>query len=231
MEHTPEDVNLYLVDFGGGLLTTLAPLPSVGDVVVPEEGEKLDCLLHFLVRELHVRARHFAHVDANTLSAYRTKTGRAMPAIIVVLDDYDAFASVCSGVVDQLTLLVREGGNFGIHVVLSAAAPSSLGAQIRNSVNLTVALQLTDPAEYGVAVGNPGGLRLPSIPGRGLVKGTPPFEFQAALPVQGSTQTRCKATLQALVGQISRAWPESNARASPIPVCSAEETEQGTPTG
>jgi S-DNA-T family DNA segregation ATPase FtsK/SpoIIIE len=230
MEHTPEEVNLYLVDFGGGLLTPFAPLPSVGDVILPGESEKADGLLHFLLKELDVRRQLFAQADVNTLAAYRNRTGQPMPAIVLVVDDYDAFARIYSEMVDQLTALFQAGGSFGIHVVLSAAAASSVGSSIRDNANVTVAFQLMDPTEYGPSVGYTGLLRPLPVPGRGLVRGTPPLEFQAALPVAGSAGTESSAALKALVKQISRAWPESKPRARPILVSSTNQVEHGNPS-
>ncbi|MBM4430091.1 MAG: type VII secretion protein EssC, partial [Chloroflexi bacterium] len=216
LAHTPEEVNLYLLDFGGRLLTLFEPLPHVGGVVLGDDAERLERLLRFLQRELEMRKDRFAAAGVSTLEAYRRTTGEAVPAIVVILDNYNAFATTYPDAEEQLAQLSREGGGLGIHLVLTATSVSTVKTKISGNISLSVALQLTDRSEYSMVVGRTEGLEPAAIPGRGLVKGIPPLEFQTALPVQAPGEAERTGALKALIKRLADAWPGPRAR--PIPV-------------
>src|SRR5207237_9215637 len=45
LDHSPEDLNMYLLDFGGRLLTSFTELPHVGGVVLADDKERVQRLL------------------------------------------------------------------------------------------------------------------------------------------------------------------------------------------
>ena len=207
LAHSPEEVQLYLLDFGGRMLSAFAPLPHVGGVVLADEEERVWRLCRHLRRELEERKEQLSRAGAQTLADYRRATGDPLPAVVTVLDNYDAFARSYPEAEDALAEIVREGGNLGLHLILTATSPSRVKGWVSNNVNLAVALQLADRGDYSLAVGRTQGLEPAPLPGRGLVEGTPPLEFQTALPVAGATSPERATALKALVDDLARAWP------------------------
>lgn len=216
LSHSPQDLNLYLLDFGSRLLTLFTPLPHIGGVVLTGEVERLNRLMHFLLRELESRKERFTRAGVGNLLAYRSTTGEVLPAIVVILDNYAAFASSFADNEDQLAQLAREGGNLGIYLVLTATSPTAVKTKVSGNITMAVALQLADPSEYSSAVGRTGGLLPAPYLGRGLVKGTPPLEFQTALPIQGASEAERNAALKNLIGQMASQW--HGPRARPVPM-------------
>lgn len=221
LSYSPRDVHMYLLDFGGRALTALAGLPHVGGVILADEQERLTRLMRFLVREMEERKARFAQAGVTTLRAYRAAGTDPLPAIVVMLDNYAAFNDLYrdTPVEENLVQVTREGGNLGIHVVLTAINPSSVKTKIASNITAAVAFRLADKGEYSMAVGRTGGLEPAPVAGRGLVKGNPPLEFQTALPVAGATEAERAANLAALVETLSRAW--TGPRARPVPVLPA----------
>jgi len=221
LTHTAQDVHLYLLDFGGRNLSALAGLPHVGGVILADEQERMTRLMRLLLRELETRKKLFAHHGVTTLRAYRDTAGSPLPAIVVMLDNYLGFNDAYhdTPVEEQLTQVVREGGNLGIHLVLTATNPSVVKMKISSNITAAVTFRLADKGEYGMAVGRTGGLEPAPIPGRGLVKGNPPLEFQTALPTAGDTEAERGAALKQLIGQMAQVW--TGPRAAPVPVLPA----------
>lgn len=211
LTYSPQDVNLYLLDFGGRLLTLFAPLPHVGGVVLADETERVNRLLRFLLRELESRKERFARAGVGNLPAYRTATGDALPAIVVMIDNYATFAAAYADNEDQLAQIAREGGNLGIHLVLTATSPSAIKMKISSNITLAVALQLADASDYATVVGRTGGLVPAAVVGRGLIKGTPPLEFQTALPASGATDAERTTALKHLIRQMEPCQPRARA--------------------
>jgi len=139
-----------------------------------------------------------------------------LPAIVAILDNYVGFANAYPDAEDVLAQIAREGGNLGIHLVLTANSPSMIRAKVSGSVTLAATLQLADPGDYSMAVGRTGGLVPAPVPGRGLIKGKPPLEFQTALPAAGDTEAERTIALKSLIQQMCEAWSGPKAQAIPV---------------
>jgi S-DNA-T family DNA segregation ATPase FtsK/SpoIIIE len=217
LTHAPQDVHLYLLDFGGRALTALVGLPHVGGVIVADETERLIRLLRFLLREMDARKASFARAGVSTLPAYRKMPTEPLPAIVVMLDNYTGFTDAYrdTPIEDQLAQIVREGGNLGIHLILTATGPSVVKTKISGNLTAAVALRLADKGEYSTAVGRTGGMEPAATAGRGLAKGNPPLEFQTALPTAGATEAERSASLKALIERLALACSPC---ARPVPM-------------
>ena len=143
-----------------------------------------------------------------------------VPAIVIVLDNYTAFVEAnedherAEQRENALAQIVREGGGVDMHLVVTATSPTSIRYRVSSNITAAVALHLTEAGAYSDVVGRTEGLFPPAIPGRGLVKGNPPLEFQAALPIAGQTDAKRHAALVALAQQMAAAW--SGPRPTPV---------------
>jgi len=209
LSHSPEDVHLYLIDFSGQRLLALKDFPHVGDVFLGDDVERLKRFFRYLTNELQARKGQFARAGASNLRDYRTQTHTSSPALVIILEDYAAFYKASQDrnldLDDTLANLIRDGGSYGLHFVLTMTSPSELKPRLANSISLAATYHLATP-DYGMAVGPTGGLVPAPLPGRGLIKGTPLLEFQTALPVRGNTDPECALALKALMEQMGQAW-------------------------
>jgi S-DNA-T family DNA segregation ATPase FtsK/SpoIIIE len=204
--YSPADVNLYLLDFGGRLLKLFEPLPHVGAVITADETERVERLLRYLLREMERRKERLGQAGVATLADYRVATGDLLPALVVVLDNYAAFVEANEEAEDALVQIAREGGNLGVHLVATAVSPTNIRYKVSSNITMAVALHLAESSEYAGIVGRTDGLFPPPVPGRGLVKGVPPLEFQTALPIGGQTDAERSAAQKALFRQMAAAW-------------------------
>jgi len=217
LSHSPADVHIYLLDFGGRLLKMFERLPHVGGVVVADEAEKLSRFLRYLLREMNRRKELFASHNVQRLPAYREVAKEPLPAIVVILDNYANFVKAYEEEEETIAQIAREGGNLGVHLVLTASNSATIRFKVSSNITIAAALYLVEQGEYGAIVGRTEGLVLPSVPGRGLIRAIPPSEFQTALPANGDTDAERNANLNALIGRMAAAW-EGKLRATPIPM-------------
>ena len=206
LDHSPDDVNLYLLDFGGRFLKAFEHLPHVGGVVVADEPERLSRLLTYLQHEIELRKTLFEPLGAMSLPDYRRATDNFLPAIIVVLDNYDGFFKTYEDHEDAIAQLVREGATFGVHLVLTAHNTASVRFKVSSNITLAAALNLGDQGDYGAIVGRTGGLLPAAVPGRGLIRGTPALEFPTALPAKGETDPERRTALKQTIDQLAEDW-------------------------
>lgn len=181
LNYSPEDVNLYLMDFGGSSLKTLEKLPHVGGVMTLEQEEKIDQFMRFIFRIMEERRTLFEETGSEGFADYR-RSGRKLPGVVLVIDNYFALSETYEDIDTQMVVLAREGFKYGIYLV--ATATNSALVRYKFSVNfkMAVSFQLTEKSEYDGIVGRTEGLEPAKTAGRGLVRGKPPLEFQAALP-------------------------------------------------
>ncbi len=216
LEHTPADVHLYLIDGGGRSLGGFHALPHVGAVVTADEEERIRRLLRRLTAELDRRKELLGGSGVSTMGAYRRGGWEPLPAVVLVIDDYPAFVSAYAELEEQAAQLAREGGGLGIHLVLTAVSPAFIRHRMSSSITQAITLPLADRTEYPAALGRTNGLEPSQVPGRGLIKGSPPLEFQTALPVAGGTEWERGAALRERFQAMAAAWP--GARPEPVRV-------------
>lgn len=179
--YSPDEANLYLMDFGGNSLRVFEKLPHVGGVMALEEKGKIDQFMLFLFREIEQRKARFEETGSEGFNAYRA-SGHTLPAIVLIIDNYFALSESYEDLDAQMMLLAREGSKYGIYLVATATNATFVRYKLSVNFKLAVALQMTEKGDYDSVVGRTEGLEPMKVAGRGLVRGKPPLEFQTSLP-------------------------------------------------
>jgi S-DNA-T family DNA segregation ATPase FtsK/SpoIIIE len=205
-EHPPSDVHLYLLDFGGQALLSLAALPHTGGVVLGDEEEKLVRLLRHLIAELGRRKKLFGETGVATLPAFRAATGGDLAAVVVLIDNLPALLHAYPDVEDHIAQIAQQGGTLGVHLVATAATPTLVRLRIASSFGQAMTLRLADRADYGAVLSPPEGYEPSPMAGRGLVKGRPALESQVALPAAGTGEADQTAAVRRLARAMDDAW-------------------------
>lgn len=180
--YSPSEVNIYIMDFGGTALKQFADLPHCGGVMTIEQETKINQFVLFIFRVIEERKKLFEKCRAENFNAYRVKSTQIMPAIFIMIDNYFALSETYELIDEQMMTLAREGAKFGIFLVATATNATLVRYKFAVNFKMAISLQLTEKAEYDNIVGRTEGLEPSPVPGRGLVRGKPPLEFQTALP-------------------------------------------------
>ena len=183
LTNTPDEVAMYIMDFGGSSLRRLEYLPHVGGVMTIEQEDKINRFMLFMMRTMESRKTLFADAKADNFEEFKAKyPTQKMPAIFVFVDNYYALSESYELVDDQMMVLSREGNKYGIYLVATATNASLVRYRFSINFKMAATFTLTDATEYSSIVGRTDGLVPQDNPGRGLVKATPPLEFQCAKP-------------------------------------------------
>jgi len=214
--HSPEDLHLYMLDFGK-MLRDFAKLPHVGDVIQEEEHEKVKRFFIMLCKELTRRKDLFSKLGTKTLATYRQSGYEKLPAIVVLLDGYATFRKSFEEQEEQLEMILREGANLGIYFVITANKVTDFYEKIRSNIPSGVAYELADSSDYHSIVGrlNKAPSRLPA--GRAFAKGSvPPLQFQTALATEGESEVERTKLLREKIQQLRNTWTGMEAPAVPM---------------
>ena len=178
-EHTPEEVNIYLLDFASETLKAFSKAPHVGDVILSYESEKVSNLFKLLQREVEKRKKLFADYGGD-FASYTLGAAEKIPAIVIAINNFAAFIEIYEEKEEAVSFLSREGTKVGIYFVLTATATNAVRFRLLQNFKQTLVLQLKDETDYAAVMGKTDGLYPSKFKGRGLVKKDAIYEFQVA---------------------------------------------------
>ena len=167
INHRPEEVNFYIMDFGSEKLKKFSKAPHVGDVLSINDKNKISYLFYMIDAEISKRRKYYS--DNGGDFAQDVKNGKSVfQNIIVIIYGMEVFRETFEDVYDELFLtIIRNCSKFGINFIVSGASTSSLGYSAENSFPQKILLNLMDASDYQLYFTNP---PLPSKnAGRGLV--------------------------------------------------------------
>src|SRR6266540_3533363 len=145
---SPDELQLYGLDFATRGLKMLEALPHCGSVVTDEDEERTARLFAVLRSTLEQRKRLFAERGVFNLSEYaRVAPGEAPPRIVVLLDGYSGFAAAFERVnlgelVEALPRLVGEGRPLGVHFAITADRSEEHTSELQSHHDLVCRLLL-----------------------------------------------------------------------------------------
>lgn len=212
--HTPEEVNAYILDFGGETMTAFAAAPHVGDVVLSHETEKVGNLLKLLQGRMTRRKKLLAQFGGN-LEQYNAQAERPEPNIVVMIHNFASFSELYQDAMGELNYLTREGTKYGIYFVLTCTGVNDVRFSMMQNFKNIYCLQMNNPADYGNVLGKTGNLLPEKTLGRGMtrVDKDSVLEFQTAMVTR---EENPQAFLRSCCAALAARYP--GRRADGIPV-------------
>lgn len=211
-DHTPEEVNIYILDFASETLRAFAKAPHVGDVVLSYETEKVGNLFKMLHAEIERRKKLFADYGGDYAS-YIKSSGKTLPSIVIVINNFAAFTELYDEKEEAVSYLSREGTKYGLYFVLTALGTGAVRFRLLQNFNQLLVLQLNDETDYSTVVGKTDGLFPSKNKGRGLIKRDELYEFQLASLTDDEVPF---AFIQETCKELAEKWEGETARKVPI---------------
>lgn len=210
-QYSPEQANLYIMDFGAWSLGMFKDFPHVTIAANSNEEEKIFAIAQKLEQELQMRKEVFAREGVGNLRTYLNATGKNMPYLVLLVDNFDPVYHLYPKLDDFFVKLGREGGNYGIFLVATCSSTMALGHKLKQSVNTSIVLQMTDYSEYSSVIGKTDGLIPEKLPGRGLFREKRVMEFQTALPAAMEADGTYLRAIRTLGDALGARWGKRNA--------------------
>lgn len=211
LTHTPEEVQFYCLDLGGGTLATTAGLPHVGGVagrLDPDLARRMVAEMGALIAERELR---FRDQGIDSMVEYRNRKRRGeikddpYGDVFVLVDGWLNFRQEFEALEPQITALAAQGLSYGVHVIVSANRWAEIRPALKDLLGTRFELRLGDPTESDVdrrvAVNVPAGR-----PGRGITRDK--LHFLVGLPrIDASTDPETVAAgIQDATSKIRGAW-------------------------
>ncbi|MBQ6641496.1 MAG: type VII secretion protein EccCa [Saccharopolyspora sp.] len=187
LTHTPQEVQFYCIDLGGGALSALRNLPHVGAFGSRRDPDTVRRTIAEIKALMTAREARFQETGLDSMSDFRARKQRGELTddpygdVFLIIDGWEAFRAEAEfePLEAEINNLAQQGLAFGIHVFLSANRWSGIRPVLKDNLGTRLELRLGDPGESEVnrkvAVTVPEGR-----PGRGLHVSQ--LHFLTALP-------------------------------------------------
>lgn len=205
--YTPEELNIYAMDFGGRNLAYLQELPHTGGVVFVDDENKIVELTAILQEIIDERKRIFSANNCGTFADYRAVGKTILPAILVLIDNFLAFRDKYMDISEQFISIIGAGSTFGVYFVITGSNKNSVYYRVTEQVSTYFTLKMNDPSNY-IDIHNIRPSVIPEdINGRGItVINKEIVEFQTALAFETTTETERISAIIEKYQELKKNW-------------------------
>ena len=211
INHTVEEINYYIIDYGSQTFTNYNSIPHVGGVVLPGEDEKYRNLFKMIREELITRKNILAQ-SGGIYKNYIKTAEKKLPLKVIIMNNYDAINEVDKTLYDTFPELIRSSDRYGIVFIITANATNSVPRKVSQNVDNIYAYKIKDPTDYYIIFNNKKKLVPRDIFGRGIYLEDTLYEFQT------SSITEDQSQLNQYLQELSIKLKENNSKvASKIP--------------
>ncbi len=191
LTHTPQEVQFYVLDFGGGSFAGMRSFPHLAGLATRSEPDVVRRAVSEVTAIMNARETYFRDNGIDSIDTYRQRraAGTADDGygdVFLVVDGWGTLRSEFEALEPMVHAIAARGLTFGIHIVLTASRWLEIRSNIKDLVGTRIELRLGDPSDSEVdrkAAGNVSA----GAPGRGL--NADGLQMLTALPrIDGDTE-------------------------------------------
>ena len=208
-KQSPENLTMYLLDFGTNGLAPLTQLPHVADSLLLDQTEKIQKFIRIINRELDRRKKLLSEHGVGTIALYREVTGKQEPTMVILMDSYESMKDEPyeTDLFKLFMRISREGLSIGVHLIITASRQNNLRAQLYSNFKHQLTLPQNDISEVrGIVGATPLASTMEDIKGRALMKRDEVDVIQFALPVAGDNDIQIINNLRDQVQNLKEMW-------------------------
>ncbi|HCI78565.1 MAG TPA: type VII secretion protein EssC [Ktedonobacter sp.] len=218
LSHSPSQLHLYLIDFGGQALRVFEKLPHVGGVFGESDDEYIRRLLRKLEGIIEERKQLCTAHQIDDFLSYQRRRGEQntsqmpqtpqmpeMPAIVLMIDRFIDFKQAHDKEMERLLAIARQGRTYGVYLVLTIDRPVGVPMQLLSLFEMRIALRLVEYTDSLILIGKNDASAIDSaLAGRGYKRGKTLEEVHIALPVPGDDDDEQTRQLDEFVQSFSK---------------------------
>ncbi|QRY46572.1 type VII secretion protein EccCa [Mycolicibacterium boenickei] len=155
--HTPEQLQFYCLDFGGGTLTSLAKLPHVGGVAGRMDADAIRRTVAEVAGVLRSREQLFRELGIESMRDFRQRKAKGEVSqdkfgdVVLVVDGWASIKSDFEQLDPVIQSLAIQGLSYGVHVAITASRWMEIRPAVKDMLGTRVELRLGDPIDSEVA--------------------------------------------------------------------------------
>lgn len=213
--YSPNEVNIYVLDFGSMALKAFETLHHIGGVVISSEDERVKNLFRLMLKEIASRKEKFAELGITSFNSYIEAGYTDIPHIVIILENFLAFKELYPDYEDDMLLICRDGIALGISVIVTSLQTNGIGYKYMSNFSNRVCLYCNSNDEYNTLFDRCR-IEPKNVPGRGLVQiDKEVFELQTFLAFAGEREIDRVGKIQEFVEKSNNRYGEMYAKMIP----------------
>jgi len=199
--NSPQNAKLFVLDYGNSALAQLRGLPHVADYLTIDDGEKLEKLIKLFAEEIKLRKHRFASVNAMNFRMYNEVAKEKLPAVFLVIDNFDVVREVREDLEEVIKGITRDGPSIGLYTVITASRGNAIKYSVISNFKNKITTFMNDKSEVTSIVGR-SNYELPEVRGRALIRLADVHVAQMYLPVPHENDIDYANRVGALIAEI-----------------------------
>lgn len=213
--HTPQEVSVYILDFGSMALKVFDSLAHVGGVVIPSDDEKLKNFIRMIKSEITSRKEAFSKLGITSFVSYKEAGHQDLPQIIIMMDNFIAVRELYPDYEDDLLYFCREGVAVGISLIVTSLQTSGISYRFMSNFSNRIGLFCNQSDEYG-SLFDRCRMEPKNVPGRGLISiDKTVYEYQTYLGFKGEKEIERVTEIKAYIDRIASKYAAQQAVSIP----------------
>lgn len=188
LTYSPNDINIYILDFGSMILRNFEQLSHVGGVITSRDDEKLKKFIRMIVQIMESRKELLSGLGLSSYSAYREAGYREIPQIVLMIDNVTAFKETFPQYEETFAAFCRDGISVGVSVVAANSQTGNMGLRFLSYFSNRISFTSNNSSDYSTMFER---CRLSprELPGRSLIQlDKEVFECQTFLAFEGEKE-------------------------------------------
>lgn len=236
LDYSPEMLNLFVLDFDGSSLASLAAMPHCAGYATDGNEQAVEDILNAVQGIIAERREKFTQHHCANYESFIHSSKEKMPMILFVVDNYAAFREKMYRSEDLLVQLTSAARSCGIYFIVTGNSKGAIYYKVTEHISERVVLNMNDTGSYRDILNVP----VPIVPeqakGRAVVLiNKKAVEAQFAVPFDADNESARTAIMQNVYEEMASETNRvaysfdspvlSNTSASTIPAATVYETK------
>ena len=204
MRHSPEQLHTFVLDFGGNGLRNVEMMPHCAGYVANDNEQNAEGILQTIQGIIQERQALFAENHCANYVSYLETTGKKLPMVLLVLDNYVSFRERTHKCEDMLVQIVAAARTCGVYLIVTGNSKSAIFYKVTEHVPNRIVLNMNDSGAYRDILNVPIPVQPDTARGRALiVQEKKVLETQLAVPFNAEDEAARRLQIQACYAQMA----------------------------
>lgn len=150
--HTPQEVQFFVLDLGGGSFASMRRAPHVATVVTRDQPAIVERLLAEIEAIIDDRERFFRENGIESMQAYRQGRARGQwddgyGDVFLVVDSWATMRAEFEGIDQRIAGFLQRSLSFGVHLMVATSRWHDFRQQVQEVIGTRLELRLGTPNE------------------------------------------------------------------------------------
>ncbi len=169
LQYSPEKLNVFVMDFDGGSLASVASMPHCAKYASDGDEPSVEAILGTIRRLIAERRRIFTQKHCANFESFLACSDEPMPMILLVLDNYALFREKMYKSEDVLVQLISAARSCGIYLIVTGNSKGAVYYKLSEQISEKIVLNMNDSGAYRDILNVSNSLVPEQGKGRGLV--------------------------------------------------------------